>query len=57
MTQASIDHLEALLAELTKTFDGLLEQDAHYPVARRRGISVVVAMRPWELPQFDAMRR
>jgi transcriptional regulator with XRE-family HTH domain len=57
MTQASIEHVEHLLVELTKAFDALLDQDAHWPVAKRRGISVVVAMRPWELPQFDAIRR
>lgn len=57
MTAASAEHFERLVADLSKAFDALLEHDAALPVERRIGVSAVLAVRPWELPVFRAMRK
>jgi DNA-binding Xre family transcriptional regulator len=57
MTPASAEHFERLLADLSKAFDALLVHDAALPVDNRIGVSAVLAVRPWEIPMFRAMRR
>jgi hypothetical protein len=57
MTAASAEHFERLIGELSKAFDALLAQDAALPVEGRIGVSAVLAVRPWEIPMFKAMRR
>lgn len=57
MTPASAEHFERLLADLSKAFDALLENDAALPVDGRIGISAVLAVRPWEIPMFKPLRK
>ncbi len=49
--------LNARLQELAEDFDRLIAQDAGLPAAARVGVSLVLARRPWSLPQFAAFRR
>lgn len=57
MTTASAEQFERRLADLSKDFDALLAHDAALPVDARIGVSAVLAVRPWEIPMFAAMRR
>lgn len=53
----SLDWLDQRLIEFTREFDTLLQQDAVLPVSKRRGVSIVIGIRPWENSLFDSYRR
>ncbi len=53
----SLDWLDKRLIEFTREFDSLLIQDSVMPVAKRRGVSIVIGIRPWENSLFDSYRR
>jgi transcriptional regulator with XRE-family HTH domain len=57
LAPTSVTQLERHIAAFTREFAALLDHDAHLPAAQRVGISVVVGMRPWTIPLFDALRR
>jgi DNA-binding Xre family transcriptional regulator len=52
----SVDFLRRRLEELTREAASLNEQDAKLPVSQRQRIGLLVAMRPWELEQFQKLR-
>ncbi|MEH6444537.1 MAG: helix-turn-helix transcriptional regulator [Oceanospirillaceae bacterium] len=52
----SVDFLRRRLEELTREAASLNQQDAKLPVSQRQRIGLLVAMRPWELEQFQKLR-
>jgi transcriptional regulator with XRE-family HTH domain len=57
VSASSAAHLQRRLGELAEEFDLLLAQDAGLPAARRQGVSLVLAQRPWSLRLFAGLRR
>jgi len=53
----SIDILRRRLDDLTREAADLNNQDAKLPVSQRKRVGLMVAMRPWELEQFQKLRR
>jgi hypothetical protein len=56
-SQTSIDIIERKLTQLKKEVALLNQEDALLPLEKRQHIGLLLAMRPWELPQFKALRR
>ncbi|MFT5295280.1 MAG: DNA-binding Xre family transcriptional regulator [Colwellia sp.] len=56
-SQTSIDIIERKLTRLKKEFALLNQEDSLLPLDKRQHIGLLLAMRPWELPQFKALRR
>ncbi len=56
-SQTSIDIIERKLTQLKKEVALLNQEDALLPLDKRQHIGLLLAMRPWELPQFKALRR
>ncbi|MFB0999041.1 MAG: XRE family transcriptional regulator, partial [Colwellia sp.] len=56
-SQTSIDIIERKLTQLKKEFALLNQEDSLLPLDKRQHIGLLLAMRPWELPQFKALRR
>ncbi len=54
---ASVLLLQRRLEEFAAEFDRLMAQDAAQPAARRVGLSLVLAQRPWSLGLFGPLRR
>lgn len=57
LSPAALAALERRIRDLAREFDLLLAQDAALGAEERIGVSVVLAMRPWELALFDRWRR
>lgn len=57
LSQASTQRMLARLRRVANEFSEMHVEDAKLPLGERRSASVVVAMRPWELDDFHAMRR
>lgn len=55
-SMASIELLHHRLEELTREAASLNQQDAKLPVKQRKRMGLLLAMRPWELEQFQALR-
>jgi transcriptional regulator with XRE-family HTH domain len=53
----SAAHMQRRLGELAEEFDLLMARDAGLPAARREGVSLVLAQRPWSLQLFAGLRR
>jgi DNA-binding Xre family transcriptional regulator len=49
--------LKQRLKELAQEFDALMARDSTLPVAERIGLSLVLGVRPWGLPDFEKFRR
>jgi len=56
-SQTSISIIERKLSQLKKEMALLNQEDALLPLANRQHIGLLLAMRPWEMPQFNALRR
>jgi DNA-binding Xre family transcriptional regulator len=56
-SQASIHHLQRRLEQLTAEAEELNRVDAKLPLSQRTHIGILMAMRPWELSQFQKLRR
>lgn len=56
-SQSSINIIERKLNQLKKELALLNQEDALLPLENRQHIGLVLAMRPWELTQFKALRR
>ena len=54
---ASIHHLQRRLEQLTREAEELNAADARLPLDQRTHMGLLMAMRPWELSIFQAMRR
>ncbi len=53
----SIETLRRRLEELTREAASLNSNDAKLPVSQRKRIGLMLAMRPWELEQFQKLRK
>lgn len=49
--------LKQRLNELAREFDTLMAHDSSLPAAERIGLSMVMGVRPWGLPDFEKWRR
>jgi DNA-binding Xre family transcriptional regulator len=56
-SQTSIDIIERKLNQLKKEVAMLNQEDTSVPLEQRQHIGLLLAMRPWELPQFKDLRR
>ena len=56
-SQTSIDIIERKLTQLKKEVAQLNQEDALLPIENRQHIGLLLALRPWEMPQFKALRR
>ncbi|NRA20474.1 MAG: helix-turn-helix transcriptional regulator [Oceanospirillaceae bacterium] len=54
---SSIEILRRRLQDLTREAADLNQQDAKLPVSQRKRVGLLLAMRPWELEQFQDLRR
>ena len=57
LTPAANRRFQQRLARLLQEFDELHRDGLETPVEERFGTSLLLAMRPWELAAFDALRR
>ncbi|KXJ50766.1 MAG: XRE family transcriptional regulator [Colwellia sp. Phe_37] len=56
-SQTSIDIIKRKLNQLKKEVAQLNQEDATLPLENRQHIGLLLAMRPWELPHFQKLRR
>ena len=56
-SDASIVTIQRKLNQVTKEVALLNQEDAQLPLSQRKHIGLLMAMRPWELPQFAKLRR
>ncbi|MDK1288463.1 helix-turn-helix domain-containing protein [Pseudoalteromonas umbrosa] len=56
-SDATIATIKRRLQQLTKEIAQLNEQDIKLPLSKRRGVGLLLAMRPWQLGQFKNMLR
>jgi transcriptional regulator with XRE-family HTH domain len=57
LSRASAQAMLARLKRLANEFSEMHNNDALLPVGERRPASLILAMRPWELDEFHALRR
>ncbi|HEX7955037.1 MAG TPA: helix-turn-helix transcriptional regulator [Burkholderiales bacterium] len=57
LSPASSAQMVAKLRKLAGEFSELHNDDKHLPIGARRPASVVLALRPWELDDFNKLRR
>ncbi len=57
MSLDSIKSFHEKMIRLTKEFELQLDNDKHIPIERRRGTTLVIAIRPWTLEIFEAYVR
>jgi hypothetical protein len=57
LSAASSAQFAAKLRKLAGEFSELHSDDKHLPIGERRPASVVLALRPWELDDFNKLRR
>ena len=56
-SQSSIDVISKKLDQLTNEAAFLNQEDAKLPLANRQHVGLLIAMRPWELSRFAALRK
>ncbi|NQY37011.1 MAG: hypothetical protein HRT37_19020 [Alteromonadaceae bacterium] len=56
-SQTSISIIERKLNQLKKEVALLNQEDALLPLEKRQHIGLLLPMRPWEMSQFNALRR
>jgi hypothetical protein len=57
LSAKSNELLQQRIRKLAEEFDALIDEDRSLDHALRDGTTLVMAMRPWELAQFSALRR
>lgn len=57
LSPASSAQFVAKLRKLANEFSELHNDDKHLPIGERRPASVVLALRPWEIDDFNVLRR
>lgn len=57
LSTSSNQTLQKKIKQLTQGFNDLAYKDQNTPHNLRHGCTMVVAIRPWELPEFEAYRR
>lgn len=56
-SQTSVDIIQRKLNQLTKEAADLNQEDSSLPLAQRKHMGLLMAMRPWEPSLFEKMRR
>lgn len=56
-SQESINTIERKLKQLKKEVAALNQEDAQLPLKDRQHVGLMLAMRPWEMAQFNDLRR
>ena len=56
LSRGSIDILQSKIEMLAREFTSFQYDDARLPVDSRINISLIIAMRPWELPAFSKLK-
>jgi DNA-binding Xre family transcriptional regulator len=57
LSRASVHVLHESLQALAQQLDDLVAQDLKLPVSERHGVSLYMALRPWEFSEFTRLRR
>lgn len=57
LSRASVHVLHQSMEALARQLDELVTQDLKLPVAERHGVSLYMALRPWEFSEFTKLRR
>jgi hypothetical protein len=57
LTGASAEAVAAKLRRIANEFTETHHSEAHLPLGQRRAVSLVIAVRPWELEEFRDLRR
>jgi transcriptional regulator with XRE-family HTH domain len=57
LSKATADAFAARLRRIANEFTEAHHAEAHLPLGERRAVSMVLALRPWELEAFRALRR
>ena len=57
LSASSTAQFVAKLRKLATEFSDMHNDDKHLPIGTRRPVSVVLALRPWELDDFNRLRR
>lgn len=57
LTETAIARMQAELRKLRQRFAEAHEESLAAPLARRRGVGLLLAMRGWEIAAFSALRR
>lgn len=57
LPQSMVEHMASRLRRLANEFVELHEDHKHLPPGERRSVTMLLAMRPWELDDFQALRR
>lgn len=57
LSRDSITRLHLAMDDLLTRIDELAQADADLPIAEKYGVGIVLASRPWEIPDFTAFRR
>lgn len=57
LSAEAVHHIQNRLRSLHAEFAELHQRDSHLPLADRPSQCLLLAMRPWRLPAFDALRR
>lgn len=57
LSRESVLHMQSRATELARELDRLVESDLGLPAEERFGVSLCVAIRPWEFSGFTAYRR
>jgi hypothetical protein len=57
LTAASAEAVAAKLRRIANEFTETHHGEAHLPLGERRAVSLLVAVRPWELEEFRDLRR
>lgn len=57
LSPATLHVLERRMHDFTREFDLMLAHDSLLPATQRVGVSLVLAMQPWEIGLFDRWRR
>ena len=57
LSRASVHALHQSMGALARQLNDLVTQDLKLPVAERHGVSLYMALRPWEFSEFTRLRR
>lgn len=57
LSEKSKERMLKQLNRLAREFEDLNREDAKLPLEQRRGFSLVLAMKPWDLPIFDQFKK
>ncbi len=57
ISRQSLSRMRQAIDRVTREFDEMVQVDADLPHGEKVGVGAVLAIRPWEVPSFTALRR